>query len=366
MPDPSFSPDVALVMYMAQTCPLAKGDRSRCCLIRDLPSNGTKVSHDAVAKIDRLIVVEGSGANEGEVPPTAAAGDDMGSCGTGGKASAEHQPVALPQPPQPVTAAEGAVRSHGESGVALAMDRHVPSPLSAVTTDTADPSFAAAEPRDASPPPASAAQAGVTTKKREASADGGATQDSAVAAAAAAAAAGISSPSRPPPLTDEAGGSPSQPPRFKRSRRVVGRDLVPREQRVYYTCGACGHDRNHIRKRTCGRCRAPKSAPPSGATATASRGARRAGASAAAGATGQPDEGARGKTLVGGPGRWDTSGAYGGQSFFLSSAAPAAGPSGRVRLVVGVGAPFAPSAAPLASQPVSPAGGAGGAPPDLR
>lgn len=64
-------------------------------------------------------------------------------------------------------------------------------------------------------------------------------------------------------------------PRPKRSRRVVGREPMPREQRVYFTCAACGYDRNHIRKRTCDRCRAPKIAMPSGSAVEAARSARR-------------------------------------------------------------------------------------------
>lgn len=80
------------------------------------------------------------------------------------------------------------------------------------------------------------------------------------------------------PLAAVAAAAAASPPtpRPKRSRRVVGRDPMPREQRVYFTCAACGHDRNHIRKRTCDRCRAPKIAMPSGLAAVAVRSARRA------------------------------------------------------------------------------------------
>lgn len=80
------------------------------------------------------------------------------------------------------------------------------------------------------------------------------------------------------PLSAVAAAAAASPPtpRPKRSRRVVGRDPMPREQRVYFTCAACGHDRNHIRKRTCDRCRAPKIAMPSGSAAEAARSARRA------------------------------------------------------------------------------------------
>lgn len=105
------------------------------------------------------------------------------------------------------------------------------------------------------------------------------------------------------PLAAGAATAAASPPtpRPKRSRRVVGRDPMPREQRVYFTCAACGYDHNHIRKRTCDRCRAPKIAMPSGSAAEAARNARRAadaelrrGAAANAAAESHDREGAEG------------------------------------------------------------------------
>lgn len=279
---------------MAQPC-ASTTTRTPCCRLGGARCNGKKVAAVASVEIDALIGPPAGGTEAGMKAPAhgATPAAKLGcSCGGSGGASAAAPPPAVP-PAQlsdavgdenPVGAPVSRELGPEEASVGIGMSSpgapHGPlDPPKGVRMTVAAATV---------PVQPAALTKSASSRKRSASAviDLGIADSSsgprqglpavpnwaalsptprigAVATAPLAAVAAVAAASPPTP-------------RPKRSRRVVGRDPMPREQRVYFTCAVCGHDRNHIRKRTCDRCRAPKIAMPSGSAAEAARSARRA------------------------------------------------------------------------------------------
>lgn len=288
------SPDVALATRMAQPC-ASTTTQTPCCRFGGVRCNSKKVAAVAVVEIDALIGPRAGGTKGGKGAPgpggTPAAETGCSCGGSGGGAPAAPPPALPPAPASDAVNNEGpldasispVVRPEGAPvGIAMGSQGAHCGPLE--PPESVRATVAAATGPVQLPLLAKSA----SSRKRLASpatdpgiADGGGGPRRAVTAVAKRVALspkpGIVAVAT---ASDSAGASAaaasSPAPRPKRSRRVVGRDPMPREQRVYFTCTACGYDRNHIRKRTCDRCRAPKIAMPSGSAAEAARSARRA------------------------------------------------------------------------------------------
>lgn len=281
------SPDVALATRMAQPC-ASTSTQSPCCRFGGVRCNPKKVAAVASVEIDALIGPPAGGTGMGtpnpEAIPVADAGCDCG--GSGGGAAAAPSPT-LPQAPasdvvdnvDPLDASLSAgLRPKGVSvGFALGF---LCAPHGRPEPPEAERTTMAAARGPALPKLASAGKrlASATHDPFIADGEGGPRRtDTAVAKRVALSPKpGIVVVAKASSSTGTVAAAASPPaPRPKRSRRVVGREPMPREQRVYFTCAACGYDRNHIRKRTCDRCRAPKIAMPSGSAVEAARSARR-------------------------------------------------------------------------------------------